>query len=254
MARSGHALTRWTSRAGSVSMCLAARGLVRRATREALQGRLLDPEKPTRGRWLRADVGDFRRAVWRRVDALLPQAGLEQLPRYGNRLNVFMAVVTTAAFRELVARGLSREYAASLVADVGWKIYAWMLSAAALPARLFTRSPEKRLERTLGLLLRFPFGAPGRPGYEARFWREGGRVFTVFTHCPPQTFVRDLVAREGDGGELEAFRRSWCLYDWAGADLIVADGTSPHYERPHTLSHGDDRCDMCWRARPPSSS
>lgn len=223
-----------------------ARPLLRRATREALQGRLLDPGAPERGRWLRADVAAFRKATWHRVDALLPSAHLERLPTFGNRLNVFMAVVTTAAYRELLERGVSRERAATLVADVGWKIYAWMLSAAALPARLLTRSRQRRLEWTLRLLMRFPFSAPGAPGYEVEAWSDGTRFHTHWTHCPPQAFVRSLVEEGEDRGELEAFRRSWCLYDWAGADLLVRDGKHGHYARSRTMSDGDPVCDMCW--------
>lgn len=231
-----------------------ARPLVRRATREILQGRLLDPEDATRGRWLRSDVRAFRGATWRRVDELLPTAGLDRLPTWGSRLNVFMAVVTTAAYQEMLDRGVSRDYAAALVADVGWKVYAWMLTASAVPARLLTRSPQRRLDWTLRLLMRFPFGAPGKPAYEVRAWNDGEKVFTHWTHCPPQAFVRSWVESGEDRGELDAFYRSWCLYDWAGADLLVGDGERGHYERAHTLSRGDAVCDMCWWARPPTGN
>lgn len=180
---------------------------------------------------------------------MLPAAGLDRLPTWGSRLNVVMAVVTTAAYREMLDRGVARDYAATLVADVGWKIYAWMLTASAIPARLFARSPVRRLGWTLKLLMWFPFSAPGKPAYEVRTWSDGERVFTHWTHCPPQTFVRALVAREEDRGELDAFYRSWCLYDWAAADLLAGDGERGHYERPHTLSRGDAVCDMCWSAR-----
>lgn len=203
---------------------------------------------PPEGRWLRRDVKAFREATWRRVDDLLPAAQLEGLPTFGNRLNVFVAVVTTAAYQELLDRGVAHGYAATLVADVGWKIYAWMLFASALPACILTRSRQRRLELTLKLLMRFPFSAPGRPGYEVETWTEGETVYTHWTHCPPQAFVRALVEAGDDRGELDAFYRSWCLYDWAGADLLVGDGARGHYERPHTMSRGDDVCDMCWRA------
>lgn len=228
---------------------ILVRLLVERAARQALEGRLLDPEDPRRGRWLRSDVGSLLEATWRRVDALVPAARLEELPTYGNRLNVVLAVVTTAAYRELLERGVSREYATDLVADLGWKVYARMVAVSSLPARLLTRSPRRRLETTLRLLMRFPFSAPGSPGYEVRAWREGERFFTHWTHCPPHTFVRSLVEAGEDRGELEAFYRSWCLYDWAAADLLVGDGEHGHYERPHTLSRGDPVCDMCWGAR-----
>lgn len=220
---------------------------VRRAARAILEGRLLDPEHPERGRWLRDEVDDFVRATWSRVEELLPAAELERLPTYGNRHNVFLAVVTTAAYQVLLERGVSPRYAATLVGDVGWKIYAQMLTLAAAPFRLSSRDPFKRMQRTLKALLVFPFSAPGRPGYEVQTWLEGDRFFTHWTHCPPQAFVRRLVQLEGDHGELDAFYRSWCLYDWPGADLLAGDSRRGHYQRSHTMSRGDSVCDMCWR-------
>lgn len=225
------------------------RPLLRRAARQVLEGRLLDPDRPEQGRWLRSDVDGYLDAVWRRAGELVPDARLGELPTLGNRHNVFLAVVTTAAYQAMIDRGVERRYAMQLVADVGWKIYAQMLRLAALPARLTHRDPKIRMERTLRALMKFPFSAPGRPGYEVRVWSEGDRVYTHWTHCPPHTFVRDLVQRRGDRGELEAFSRSWCLYDWPGADILAGDGERGHYERPHTLSLGDPVCDMCWHAR-----
>lgn len=234
------------------SVGLIARPLVRCAARQILQGRLLDPDDAARGRWLRRDVRGFLTATWQRVDALLPQAHFARLPTWGNRLNVFMAVITTAAYRAMLDLGISQDYAATLVADVGWKIYAWMLTASAIPARILTRSRQRRLEWTLKLLMRFPFSAPGRPGYEVGVWSDHGGIHTHWTHCPPQAFVRELIDSGEDRGELDAFYRSWCLYDWAGADLLVGDGTRGHYDRPRTLSRGEPVCDMCWWARRPT--
>lgn len=222
------------------------RPLLRRAARQVLEGRLLDPARAERGRWLRADVEAYLEGVWQRVGELLPEAYLEGLPTFGNRHNVFLAVVTTAAYEVMRDRGVERAYAMTLVADVGWKVYAWMLRLAAWPARVALRDPQARMERTLRSLLRFPFSAPGCPGYEVEAWSEAGRFFTHWTHCPPQTFVRERARRSGDEGALEAFYRSWCLYDWAGADLLAGDGRHGHYERRHTLSRGDAVCDMCW--------
>jgi hypothetical protein len=236
------------------------RRLVRRAALQTLEGRLRDPALPERGRWLRDDVDRYLDVVWKRVATLLPSAALADLPTYGARHNVFLAVVTTAAYQELVERGVEGGCAAALIGDLGWKIYAWSLKAASLPFRIAIRDPHRRMERTLEALLRFPFAAPGAPGYEVRAWSEGDRFFTHWTHCPPQAFVRRLVESRGDRGELDAFYRSWCLYDWAAADLLAADGKEGHYSRHQTMSRGDSVCDMCWwggrpshqdRSRPP---
>jgi len=222
------------------------RPFVRRAARQILEGRVVDPNEPERGRWLRVDVIRYLDSVWKRVDDLVAKASIESLPTYGSRHNVFLAVVTTAAYQVLIERSVERAYAATLTADVGWKIYAWMLNTEALPFRLTTRDPEKRMEKILKALMVFPFRATGAPGYEVHAWSAGDRYFTHWTHCPPQTFVRTLVERTADRGELDAFYRSWCLYDWAGADLLAADGEHRHYSRSNTMSRGDNVCDMCW--------
>lgn len=225
---------------------LAYRPAVRHAARQILDGRLRDPTRPEEGRWLGRDVDDFLDATWQRVRELRVHARFEDVPTLGNRHNVFLAVVTTAAYQTLHARGTEPDYAATLVADVGWKVYRWMLSLASLPHRIVSTDPSARMERTLRALLRFPFNGPGRPGYEVEAWSDGSTFRTHWTHCPPQTFVRNLVETQGDRGELKAFYRSWCQYDWAGAEVIADDGKRAHYRRLHTLSQGDPVCDMCW--------
>ena len=169
---------------------------------KALQGRLLQPESPELGRWLHDDVEQMLEATWSRVAVLLHTANLERIPTLGNRHNVFLAVVTTAAFQALVENNQT---------------------------------------------LKFPFNAPGRPGYEVKVESQDSQILTYWSSCPPQTFVRNLIERDGDKGELEAFYRSWCLYDWPGADIIAGDDERGHYHRTSTLSKGDPVCNMCWK-------
>jgi hypothetical protein len=232
-------------------MKLFYRRALRRACYHMLMGRVVEPGHAERGRILRRDVDEFLAQTWRNVDALLPDAELERLPTIGNRHNVFLAVITIAAYQALVAKGFEREYALQLLGDVGWKLYVAFLPVPRLIARVVTRDPQKRLNLILRMLLRFPFSAPGRPGYEVVAWAERGCFHTHWTHCPPYDFVRRHVERHGDAGELEAFRASWCAYDWAVTYAMVENGgdTRGRYERPHTLSSGDDVCDMCWYAK-----
>ena len=63
----------------------------------------------------------------------------------------------------------------------------------------------------------------------------------------------EIAAQEGDGEMLDAFYRSWCQYDWPGADVIAGDGARGHYRRTRTLSRGDPVCDMCWIGRAPKN-
>lgn len=220
--------------------------VLKRATRQVVQGRFLDPDQPEKGRFLRNDLDNLLIEIWQNVDVLLPVARLDQLPTFGNRLNVYLAVVTTAGYRAMLKKVEDPDYAATLIGDAGWKIYSWMILLASWPYRLTSRNPQKRIDRTIRALLIFPFSAPGRPGYEVQIRSTKKGLETHWTHCPPQTFVRELLTQDPDNGELDAFYKSWCLYDWPGADLIVDDGSRNHYARPKTMSRGASVCDMCW--------
>lgn len=200
-------------------------------------------------RWLPIDVGRFISRVAPTADELRPVAELEALPKVGNRLMVEMGIFTASAYRVLLAEGIPKDSARVLVADIGWDFYARLLRLTSLPFRLTSRDPSQRLQRTIRLLLWFPFSAPGAPGYAVEVRTNGPDILTHFTHCPPHSFVRKLIATLGDQGDLEAFRQSWCQHDWPGADLIADDGERGHYVRKQTLSAGDPLCDMCWAAR-----
>ncbi|MBZ0128362.1 MAG: hypothetical protein K8F59_04560 [Rhodobacteraceae bacterium] len=222
--------------------------LRRSAAKVLLTTQIAENDQPAR-RWLAPDFNRFMVQVATMADGLRPVANLPRLPRTGSRLLVEMAILTSAAYRVLLDNGVKADNARTLVADIGWDYYAAQLRLASLPFRLTTRDPGRRLQRTIRLLLWFPFGAPGAPGYAVDVSTKGPDILTHFTHCPPHSFVRTLIEIKGDRGDLEAFRQSWCTYDWPGADLIAADGKRGHYVRRRTLSAGDPVCDMCWSAR-----
>ena len=229
-----------------------ARHLIRRrfsrAARQVLLARRMKAKDEDRDRWLDREVDAFLRQLDYQVALIRPISRLDELPTTGNWLMVELAVFTAAAYRALLDCGLSRETSLSALADIAWLVYAWMLRLSSLPFRVATRDPGKRIRGTIRLLLWFPFNALGAPGYEVEVRRVGDDLLTHWTHCPPQSFVRDLVSESGDKGDLDAFYESWCLYDWPGADLIAGDGHRGHYARRQTLSRGDPVCDMCWKA------
>jgi hypothetical protein len=220
-----------------------------RASRQVLIARRLEMADGLHERWFRRDIESFLEALEETAQDMRTLARPWEMPTTGNRLMIELAVYTAAAYRTLLDVGLSQIAARGAIADIGWLVYAWMLQLSSLPFRFLTRDPGKRLRGTIRLLLRFPFNAPGAPGYEVEAHCEGEDMITNWTRCPPQSFVRDLVAETGDQGDLEAFYESWCLYDWPGADIIAGDGIRGHYARRRTLSRGDPVCDMCWKAR-----
>jgi hypothetical protein len=210
--------------------------LFRRAARRTLQGRRVDRLDPSRGRFRRADVDRILAETWVRVGALLPLAKLDRVGSVGSRQNAFLAVVSLAAYRSLVAEGVARDYATELCADVGWSIYAWWVKPPRLFARLRFRDPQKQMNFVLRTWLAYPFRPPG---YERRVWAEPGRLCTDWSRCPPLEVVRAL----GDADDVAFFRGMWCAYDYAVAREITPHG---HFERQHLLSAGDAVCDMRW--------
>lgn len=241
-----------TQSAPSLRLRLARRiirRVIRQAARRGLANSLLTYSDGTQTRWLDPEIARFLDEMDGEVCRLRTQAGFGALPGLGNRVMVELAVWSTAADRSLRYLGLTPESARCVVADLGWDVYRRMLRLSSLPVRLVTRDPGRRLRWTIRTLLVFPFNAPGAPGYAVETRRDGDDILTYFTCCPPQSFVRRLAETEGDPDTLEAFRQSWCTYDWPGADLIAGDGERGHYRRHRTLSHGDAMCDMCWVAR-----
>lgn len=223
--------------------------VVASAARRVLADRALTDIDGNQVRWLRPEIERFIDAMEADAGSLRAGAPLEELPGFGNRLMVELAIYTTACDRVLRNQGIAPESARHALADLGWDVYRRMLALASLPARLLTRDPGRRLRWTIRMLMVFPFHAPGAPGYAVETWTEGEDLITHWTHCPPQSFVRRVSEETGDPDALEAFRSSWCLYDWPGADLVAGDGGRGHYRRRRTLSHGDPVCDMCWVAR-----
>lgn len=200
-------------------------------------------------RWLTEEINRFLMILARQTKDMRTGADLPRLPDAGSRLMVELVIYTAAADAALRELGVETECAHGVVADLGWDLYRRMLAISSLGPRLLSRNPGRRLRWTIRGLLVFPFRPVGAPGYDVQVFRKGDDLHTHFTHCPPQTFARTMAGLRDDPELLEAFRRSWCRYDWPGADLIAADGVRGHYSRPLTLSAGDRVCDMCWTAK-----
>lgn len=228
------------------------RGVFKQAAYQVVEGRMIVRDRPEKGRFLRHHVDNILKLTWHNLDEMLPVAQLDKLPSIGNGQNVYLAVATMAAYHAFLEADIEKDYAIELLADLGWKVYTKMIGLPRFIARLVSRDPQKQINFILRLLMIYPFSAPGRPGYEVKAWAESDRFCTYWTHCPPFAFVKQLIERNGDGGEVEAFNKSWCWYDWAATYAMVAGGHNKlgYYVRTHTLSAGDDVCDMEWYAKP----
>lgn len=210
----------------------------RRAAMHAWNGRYRDRDRPSAGRLTKADVRAILKLAWGHADSLIPQADFSQFRSRGNRLNVYLCLLSLACYRALREYGLSAPWATELFADTGWYIYERMAKLVIAPSRPFTRDPQKRINFMLRALMIFPFNEDPN-GYQRKAWKEADHMRTDWTRCAPLDFVRKVGTPE----ELVFFRATWCWYDYALPGLVDPRGD---YERPHTLSDGDSVCDMRW--------
>ncbi len=229
---------------------LLFRPLFWHAAHRCIKGRMIDLDNRDLGRFYPHDISQILARSWRIFDELWPEAGLDKIPTVDNRLNVLMSVITISAYHSFIAAEIDKQRAVELVADIGWSVYTKLIVVPRFVSRIVARNPQKRINFILRALLIFPFSAPGRPGYEVMTRVDEQGFHTDWTHCPPLAFVRHHMDVHGDNGELEAFRRSWCSYDWAFLHFMVGGkiARKTSYTRPHTMSEGDAVCDMCWSA------
>ena len=56
--------------------------------------------------------------------------------------------------------------------------------------------------------------------------------------CPVYDFYKQFGQEE-----MTLFRKTWCTFDYTSAEYAAEGGK---YQRKHTLSDGDEVCDMRW--------
>jgi hypothetical protein len=217
---------------------LAYKRAGRWAGKQVLLGRYVDREAPEKGRITNEQFERVLARTWDNYDELAPGAHIERIETPGSRQNVLLGVFSLAIYRALLAEGIEQSYATELVADLAWKVYEKWIVAPRFVARLKGGNPQEQMNSMLRMFLRFPFN---RPGYEWKVNSGPDSMGIDFYRCP----VRDYLASEG---EEEFMRNTWCTLDFALAQAMVRGG---RYERPRTLSAGDNLCEMKWFAGAP---
>jgi hypothetical protein len=195
---------------------------------------------PEYGRFTARDIERIILQASSNIRELMPY--FNDFDNIGNYLWEFTGLVDLAIYRALVQEAIDPDYAVNLVGDVLWQMR--VSSKGFIPiidplrlklARMVTKDPMAFLEKRLRDGMRFPFS---EPGYEVRLCREKDAHRMVFSSCAVFDFYRQFGQEE-----LALFRRTWCAYDYAVAELLVEGGK---YQREHTLSDGDEVCDMRW--------
>ncbi|MCL4468455.1 MAG: L-2-amino-thiazoline-4-carboxylic acid hydrolase [Deltaproteobacteria bacterium] len=212
---------------------------------QIIEGRYIDRDNPSVGRFSREQVNGLLFGLWSGVDDLLKKTDLKKYTKIGNRQNVYFAIITLAGYRAFLDSGIKKEYATELISDAGWKIFASMIVVPRFLARLFAKNRQKQMNLILRFLLFYPFSSPAlasAPGYHSKTWSKDGKFYTYWYECPPHNFFKENAGKE----EIDYFYKTWCTFDFSLAKEMVPNG---RYERPHCLSLGDNVCDMCWYAK-----
>lgn len=203
-----------------------------------------------------AEYGHF---TDKEIQQILAQAELnikELMPCFididslGNYVNEYGGLVDLAVYRALVKAEVEPGYAMNLVGDMIWQ--ARMNAGGVLPiidplrirlAKMTTKDRLAFMERRLKDGMNYPYS---EPGYKIEFYRDGDVYCMDIYTCPVYDFYKQF-GRE----EMTLFRRTWCTFDYSVAQVLVEGG---RYQREHTLSDGDEVCDMRWFIAGPSET
>ncbi len=160
----------------------------------------------------------------------------------GNYQNTYVGLVDLAIYRALVKKGITRDYATNLVADMMW--LAAVNAKGMIPiidplrkklTKLRSKDSMTYLGKRLKSMLKYPYS---EPGYKTEFYLTENVYHMDIYSCPVFDFYNQFREEE-----MAFFRKTWCTFDYTAAENVVEGGK---YQREHTLSNGDKICDMRW--------
>ncbi|MFW9961119.1 MAG: L-2-amino-thiazoline-4-carboxylic acid hydrolase [Candidatus Thorarchaeota archaeon] len=207
---------------------------------QVLTPRCRQDGKPEYGRFT---SGEIKRVVSQ------AESNIKELMRYfidfnklGNYLNEYGGLIDLAIYRALREEDIESDYAMSLIGDMIWQ--ARRNAKGLIPvydpmrlrlARLRAKDPMDFLEKRLKDGIKFPYS---EPGYRIKLYKDRDMHCMDIYSCPVYDFYKQFGEEE-----MTLFGRTWCTFDYAVAQILVEGG---RYKREHTLSDGDDVCDMRW--------
>ena len=72
-------------------------------SKKIILGRYIDKSHPEKGRLSQGEIDGIFEKTWINLDKLLPNAHLERLKTRGNQMNVFLAIISLAAYRAFLS-------------------------------------------------------------------------------------------------------------------------------------------------------
>jgi len=193
---------------------------------------------PEYGRFTPKEIKRIVFQAYLNVEELMPY--FNDLENLGNYQNEYAGLIDLAIYRALLKAGIDRNYAVNLVGDMMWQ--ALVNAKGVVPIidplrnklhRLTTKDPMAYLEKRLKDGMKYPYS---KPGYKIEFYKDKDVYCMDIYSCPVFDFYKQFGKEE-----MALFRKTWCTFDYALAENIVEGGK---YQRKHTLSDGDEVCDM----------
>lgn len=193
---------------------------------------------PEYGRFISRDIEQIIFQAHSNIKALT--AYFSDFDKIGNYLWEYLGLIDLAIYRALVKEGIESDYAMSLVGDMIWQ--ARLNAKGLIPiidplrlklAKIMTKDPMAFLEKRLKDGMKFPYS---EPGYKVVLHKDKNVYCMDFYSCPVFDFYKHFGKEE-----MTLFKKTWCTYDYAAVEHLVEGGK---YQRKHTLSDGDEVCDM----------
>lgn len=214
----------------------------KKAIRSELTVRNRAHARPKEGRFTDRDIDRIIAQVESNMLDLLPL--MPRQKSLGNLRNVYAGLIDLALYRALLHEGTEKSYASELVADTMWRVVEdnWYFNLRKFIGRMNkfqSGDPLRKLGKKLKQVMRFPYNPPG---YTIQLQRVDNVYHMDIYSCPVYDFFKKLGQEE-----LDLFRHTWCTFDYAVAEKVFVQGGN--YERQHTLSDGDEVCDMRWCIR-----
>ncbi len=200
--------------------------------------------EPEYGRFTTTDIERTIQHTHSIILELMPY--FKDLPNIGNYMMAYASMIDLAIYRALLREKVDPGYATNLIGDINWQFVVNTGGYYRLKRKLIalkTKDPVERMGMFLSDMLKFPYA---KPGYRAELYKEGNVYHMNFYSCPVYDFYKQF-----GNEELTLFRKVFCTYDYAAAERLIEGG---RHQREHTLSDGDEACDMRWFIVDTSSS
>jgi hypothetical protein len=193
---------------------------------------------PEYGRFISRDIKQIIFQAHSNIKELTPYCSYSD--NIGNYLWEYLGLIDLAIYRALVKERIDSDYAVRLLGDMIWQ--ARVNAKGLIPiidplrlklAKIMTKDPMAFLEKRLKDGMKFPYS---EPGYKVELYKDKNVYCMDFYSCPVFDFYKHFGKEE-----MTLFRKTWCTYDYAAVEHLVEGGK---YQREHTLSDGDEVCDM----------